>query len=230
MDCQQWMTDQQRAVTAVFAQPSEWRRSTPPNAHHPPAPQRARVSSFERASIEEIRRHARRLAVFATAVGRHIGLAAGDLQRLRTGSLLHDVGKTALPPQVLFKCGRLTAQEFAAVKYHPVIGDLLCAQVPGLSALRPMVRHHHERLDGSGYPDGLAGDAIPLLAQIVGVADVFDALVYARPYKPAFDADHAFSLLRREVDLGWRSADLVDALIAIVESGEADWLSTVASV
>jgi putative two-component system response regulator len=188
------------------------------------------VSALERASIEEIRRHARRLAGFAAALGRHIRLAASELGVLRLGSLLHDVGKAAIPAAVLFKCGRLTAEEFAAVKFHPVIGDLLCARVPALAPVRPIVRYHHERLDGSGYPDGLVGDEIPLLAQIVGVVDVYDALVYSRPYKPPFDSDHAFSILKREADMGWRRGDLVDALFDVVEGGLATRMSAAAAV
>lgn len=93
-----------------------------------------------------------------------------------------------------------------------------------------MVRHHHERLDGSGYPDGLAGDAIPLLAQIVGIVDVYDALVSPRPYKPPFDSDHALGILQQEAEAGWRRADLVWAFIEIAGRGEADWLSTAAAV
>ena len=190
----------------------------------------AGVPGLERVSIMETRRHGRRLAAYSGTLGRHVNLSDGDLRVLRTGSLLHDVGKNALPPQVLFKCGRLSAEEFAAVKYHPIIGDLLCARVPGLASARPIVRHHHERLDGSGYPDGLRGDQIPLLAQIVGVVDVYDALICLRPYKPAYDPAHALDLLRREVELGWRRADLVAAWIEVIESGAADWMPMASAV
>jgi len=188
------------------------------------------VSALERASIREIRRHAGRVAVLSAAVGRRVDLPEAELELLRVGSLLHDVGKTAIPAPLLFKCGRLTAEEFTAVKFHPIIGDLLCARVPALAAVRPIVRHHHERLDGSGYPDGLIGDAIPLLAQIVGVVDVYDALVYCRSYKPAFDADRAFSILATEADMGWRRTGLVDALFDVVETDPAELLSTAAAV
>ena len=188
------------------------------------------VSVVQHASITETRRHARRLAAFSAALGRHINLPDADLGLLRTGSLLHDVGKNSLPPQILFKCGRLSPDEFAAVKYHPVIGDLLCARVPALTSVRPIVRHHHERLDGSGYPDGLRGNDIPLLAQIVGVVDVYDALVCTRPYKPAYDPIHAMDILRHEVELGWRRPDLVSAFIAVLENGDADRLLAATTV
>ncbi len=233
IDLQPWLDDGEHAMSAVFAhalppllrtatlQPA-WRRPMPGD-HEP-------VSGLQRASIAETRRHARRLAAFSAALGRHVHLSEADLGLLRVGSLLHDIGKNSLPPQVLFKCGRLSPEEFAAVKYHPIIGDLLCARVPGLKAVRPIVRHHHERLDGTGYPDGLHGNDIPLLAQIVGVVDVYDALVCTRPYKPAYDPAHAFDILRREVELGWRRADLVAALIDVMESGDADWLLVASSV
>lgn len=181
-----------------------------------------RLPPLQRVSVIETRRHARRLAAFAMALGRHIHLRERDLGVLRLGSQLHDIGKHAIPAQVLFKCGRLTAEEFAAVKCHPIIGDMLCARVPALASVRPIVRHHHERLDGSGYPDRLRGSEIPLLAQLVGIVDVYDALICTRPYKPAYDSAHAFDILRREVELGWRRADLVAAFIEVVECGKAD--------
>lgn len=230
MNVETWLSDGDGALSAVFAHalPSlQGATSRTRTRTLPPPP--VGVTPLEQASIEESRNHARRLATLSSAVGRRASLAPADIDTLRIGGLLHDIGKAAVPAQVLFKCGRLSPEEFAAVKYHPIIGDLLCARVPGLESVRPIVRHHHERLDGSGYPDGLCGDDIPLLAQIVGVVDVYDALVCRRPYKRAFDRDHAFSILRRETQMGWRSAELVDLLIEVVET-EGDWLSIVASV
>jgi putative two-component system response regulator len=233
MDPQLWLNDGERAMVAVVAHalpplphpsPISMRPVGRPRANHTPVP------GLERVSVMETRRHGRRLAAFSGALGRHVNLSEVDLRVLRIGSLLHDVGKNAVPPQVLFKCGRLSAEEFAAVKCHPIIGDLLCARVPGLASVRPIVRHHHERLDGSGYPDGLRGDQIPLLAQIVCVVDVYDALVCPRPYKPAYDSDHALDILRREVELGWRRPDLVAAWIEVIESGAADWRLIAAAV
>ncbi len=228
-----WLEDGEPAMSAALSQalPPLLRSATSRPAPGPPMNRaQERLSALHRVSIAETRRHARRLAAFSAALGRHISLSAADLALLRVGSLLHDIGKNSLPPQILFKCGRLSPEEFTAVKFHPVIGDLLCARVPRLQPVRPMVRHHHERLDGSGYPDGLRGDRIPLLAQIVGVVDVYDALVYPRPYKPAFDRDHAFRILWREADLGWRSPDLIEALMEVILDGVGDWLSVVASV
>lgn len=106
------------------------------------------------------------------------------------------------------------------MRMHPVVGDQLCGNLRSLARVRPIVRHHHERLDGSGYPDGLRGDRIPLLAQIVSVVDVFDALVTDRPYRQALDVPEAIRQLRREVAIGWRSAELVESFIEAIDRGE----------
>ncbi len=219
IDSQRW-SDGERAMSGSLLPAFESSRWYP-TARPPGRAGDARSASLQRAAIAETRRHARRLAVLATSLGRHINLSEAELGVLRLGSLLHDIGKHALPAQVLFKSGRLTSEEFAAVKCHPLIGDLLCARVPVLQPVRPIVRHHHERLDGSGYPDRLRGARVPLLAQLVGIVDVYDALVCTRPYKPAYDCAHALDILRREVDLGWRRPDLVAAFIEVIEFGEA---------
>jgi putative two-component system response regulator len=222
-----WLGDGELASSSVFAQalPSmlgEGRTPLSGGARLNGLP----GSSLMSASLADLRRHAARSAGFSGAVGRRLSLTAKELRRLRLGSLLHDIGKLAVPLQVLLKCGRLSPEEFAAVKLHPVIGDLLCAGVPGLHGVRAIVRHHHERLDGTGYPDGLAGERIPLLAQIVGTVDVYDALICPRPYKPAFDREHAFDILHREVEAGWRAPELVDTLMEVVVSGEVDHLDS----
>jgi putative two-component system response regulator len=108
----------------------------------------------------------------------------------------------------------LTRDEFERVKEHPVVGDKLCGDLRALSRVRSIVRHHHERLDGSGYPDGLRGDEIPLLAQIIGVVDVFDAMTTNRPYRAARTPDEALQELAADVKRGWRRADLVEAFTA----------------
>jgi putative two-component system response regulator len=105
------------------------------------------------------------------------------------------------------------------MQQHTLIGDRLCGELRSLRRVRPIVRHHHERLDGSGYPDGLRGDAIPLLAQVMSVVDVFDALTTVRPYKPAMPAEDAYEELFREAARGWRRRDLVEAFVAL-EPGE----------
>jgi putative two-component system response regulator len=115
----------------------------------------------------------------------------------------------------LVKTGRLNESEYRRIKEHPLTGDRLCGELRSLRQVRPIVRHHHERLDGSGYPDGLKGDAIPLLAQIMGIVDVYDAITITRPYKTAATADQAYAELMDEVACGWRRKDLVEAFIAL---------------
>jgi putative two-component system response regulator len=159
--------------------------------------------------------HCQRLASYATALGSSLGLSDDDLAALFRGGYLHDVGKIGIADSVLLKTGRLSESEYRQIKEHPVIGDRLCGELRSLRHVRPIVRHHHERLDGSGYPDGLKGDAIPLLAQIMGIVDVYDAITTARPYKAAATAARAYEELMGEVRNGWRRVDLVEAFIAV---------------
>ena len=158
--------------------------------------------------------HCERLARYATEMGYLLGLPDEDLQALARGGYFHDIGKIALPDSILLKPEALTADEFERVKEHPVVGDRLCGDLRALHRVRSIVRHHHERLDGSGYPDGLKGDAIPLLAQIIGIVDVYDAMTTTRPYRAARSSEEALTELNREVDRGWRRADLVNVFSA----------------
>jgi putative two-component system response regulator len=161
--------------------------------------------------------HCQRLAHYASALGRTLGLDADDVAALERGGFLHDVGKVGIPDAVLLKPGPLAPDEYELIKQHAVIGDRLCGELRSLRNVRPIVRHHHERLDGSGYPDGLGGEAIPLLAQIMGVVDVFDALTTARPYKAALPFTQAAEELRHEARRGWRRADLVATFLDQVD-------------
>ena len=166
--------------------------------------------------------HCHRMANYAAAVGRTLGLGNPDLQALHRGGFLHDIGMLAIPTAVLQKPGRLEPEEFALVKTHTVLGDDLCRNLRSLQAVRPIVRHHHERLDGSGYPDGLQGTEVPLLAQIVGVVDVYDAVTSRRPYQPVQSANDAVQLLREEVRRGWRQRQIVDAFEGIIRNGRLE--------
>jgi putative two-component system response regulator len=162
--------------------------------------------------------HCQRLAQYASALGRTLGLDDDDVSALARGGFLHDVGKVGIPDAVLLKRGPLTPDEYELMKQHTVIGDRLCGELRFLRRVRPIVRHHHERLDGSGYPDGLRADAIPLLAQIMGIVDVFDALTTERPYRMALPVQRAAEELRCEVERGWRRADLVATFLNQVAS------------
>jgi putative two-component system response regulator len=164
--------------------------------------------------------HCKRLADYAVAVGRAMGLLDDDLSALWRGGFLHDIGKIGIPDAILLKAARLTPEEAAVMREHPVIGDRLCGELRSLRRVRPIVRHHHERLDGTGYPDGLRGADIPLLAQVMSVVDVFDALTTSRPYKAAFSVERAFEELGREVDRGWRNPDVVATLLSLSRDGK----------
>ena len=157
--------------------------------------------------------HCERLAEYSTALGRRLELEQADIDALYRGAFLHDVGKIGIPDRVMLKKGKLTRSEYELMKRHAVIGDDLCATVRSLDRVRPIVRHHHERLDGRGYPDGLAGNEIPLLAQIVSVVDVFDALTTDRPYRNALPTITAYKILRDTASGGWCPIGLVESFI-----------------
>lgn len=164
--------------------------------------------------------HCYRLANYATALGRRLGLDSEELQALHRGGFLHDIGMLAIPDPVLRKAGPLEPEEYELIKSHTTIGDSLLSHLRSLQAVRPIVRHHHERFDGSGYPDGLQGDDIPLLAQIMGLMDAYDALTSHRPYQRAKSVEESLDVLRAQGMRGWRRPDLVEAFIALVESGK----------
>lgn len=159
--------------------------------------------------------HCDRLGHYALELGEELKLPEDDLGALARGGYFHDIGKIALPDAILLKPGPLTPDEFKKMQEHPVIGDRLCGDLRALHGVRPIVRHHHERRDGSGYPDGLRGDDIPLLAQIIGIVDVYDAITTARPYHAAMPPETAFEALANEVRVGWRRADLVETFVRL---------------
>jgi putative two-component system response regulator len=161
--------------------------------------------------------HCERLAHHAVRLGRALGLVGEDLDALHRGGYLHDVGKVGVPDAVLLKAGPLTPDEFALMKRHTDIGDSLCAPLQSLRRVRPIIRGHHERLDGSGYPDGLRDDAVPLLAQIVGIVDVFDALTSLRPYRTALSNQEAGRYLLEQAAEGKFARRYVEAFLDTLE-------------
>ncbi|RPJ53223.1 MAG: HD domain-containing protein, partial [Acidobacteria bacterium] len=164
----------------------------------------------------EIAAHGRRLAHAAVRFASRIGLSAEETELIRLGALLHDVGKHAIPPDLLLKRSPLTELEFAIVREHPAIGERMCSQVSSARNVRSIVRHHHERLDGSGYPDRIGAGEIGLLPQIVGMIDVYDALCHPRAYKPALAVETACAMLVAEAARGWRSRGLVGAFVEMI--------------
>jgi putative two-component system response regulator len=157
--------------------------------------------------------HCDRLAKWAVQLGQALGRPADDLEALHRGGYLHDVGKIGIPDAVLLKPGPLTAEEFEWMKRHTEIGDSLCAPLQSLRTVRPIVLSHHEKLDGSGYPQGLKGEDVPVLAQIVGVVDVYDALTSRRPYRDALEPETAAKYLMEEAARGRFSRVHVEAFL-----------------
>ena len=164
--------------------------------------------------------HSERMANYAEQLGRSLDLPEDDLRELRTACLLHDVGKIAVPDEILLKPGALNTQEIEIVRQHPAIGEDICAPLKSLRRILPVIRHHHERMDGSGYPDGLCGHEIPLMARIVQIADIYDALVTDRPYRNALSSEEALETLNTEARHGWLDASLVWKFAQICRSHE----------
>ena len=157
--------------------------------------------------------HCQRLAAYGAALGRVLGLGRDDIAALVRGGYLHDVGKIGVPDAILLKPQRLSVAEFAQMKTHTVIGERLCGTLRSLRSVRAIVRHHHERIDGSGYPDGLHGSAIPLTAQIVGVVDAYDAMTTTRPYRAALSEEYACDELLKDARTGRVDPAIVKAFI-----------------
>jgi HD-GYP domain-containing protein (c-di-GMP phosphodiesterase class II) len=157
--------------------------------------------------------HSERVARISVLLGEEMGLSEARTSELHLGGLLHDIGKVGVPDAILRKDGRLTEEEYALVREHAAIGDMILANVPQLAHLRPMVRHHHEQYDGSGYPDRLKGDAIPLNARIMAVADACDAMMSDRPYRAGMPPEMIEAIMREGAGKQW-APDVVQAWLA----------------
>jgi len=147
------------------------------------------------AKDEYTRGHSERVMLFADRLGERLGLSPEDRRTLTWAALLHDVGKIAVRGEILTKPGRLTEQEFEIIRAHPARGCTVLEHVPQLHAALPAIRHHHEKFDGSGYPDGLRGEEIPLLARVIAVADAYDAIASTRAYRSAHPPEYALEQL-----------------------------------
>lgn len=157
-----------------------------------------------------------RLAELARSFGEYLELSAEDIQNLRYAAYLHDIGTVGIPDEVLLKQGELTPEERAIIQRHVVIGEEICQPLPNGPGVLPIIRHHHERWDGSGYPDRLSGNAIPWLARVFQILDIYIALTSKRPHKEPFTPDRALAILRAEAEQGWRDPSLVARLTAFL--------------
>jgi len=164
--------------------------------------------------------HCERLVTLGQAFGEYLNLTRVQMRNLQWGSYLHDIGKVGIPDAVLLKTGKFTPQEWEIMKQHVLIGEKICQPLRTMRGVIPIIRYHHERWDGSGYPDGLVGDEIPDLAQVFQMIDIYDALTSERPYKRALTLEEALQVMAEETDSGWRNPKLVQQFIQFVRSSQ----------
>jgi putative two-component system response regulator len=169
--------------------------------------------------------HCERLSDYSARLGQHLGLADDQITALRRAGVVHDIGKIAVPDAILLKPGKLTEDEWKLIREHPAVGERICAPLKSFRSVLPIIRNHHEKFDGSGYPDGLRGENIPITARVLQIVDVYDALTTERPYKKAFSITEALQTMKEEVTRGWWDAHVFDQFERLVRSGTADFLS-----
>lgn len=168
--------------------------------------------------------HCSRLSHNAVRLGEAMGLSRPELLALRRGGVLHDIGKLGIPDNILLKPGKLSEEEWVVMRQHTTIGYHLVSNLKSMRLTAPIVRHHHERWDGSGYPDALQGEAIPLLARVFQIVDIYDALTYERPYKPSFSAEQACAMIAQEAERGWRDPHITRVFFDLLRA-EPDAMS-----
>jgi putative two-component system response regulator len=154
------------------------------------------------------RGHCERLAEMSAQLGGRLGVSGEDIKALRRAGIVHDIGKVAVPDSILLKPGPLTYEEIIQMRKHAAVGESICAPLKTFGTVLPIIRHHHEKYDGSGYPDNLRGNDIPLTARILQLADVFDALTTDRPYKTAIPWETALLMMDAEAERGWWDREL----------------------
>lgn len=165
--------------------------------------------------------HCERLANMSSKLAEKLGLPEEEITALRRAGIVHDIGKVVVPDAILLKPGALSPDETAIMRKHPVVGEKICAPLRTFRLVLPIIRHHHEKHDGSGYPDGLRNGEIPLTAAILQLADVYDALTTDRPYRKASPPDVALQIMQDEADLGWWDRGLFDEFRDMIRSGRA---------
>ena len=169
--------------------------------------------------------HCERLSDYSARLGEHLALKESQIIALRRAGVVHDIGKIAVPDAVLLKPGRLTPEEWTLIHAHPVVGERICAPLRSFRDVLPIIRHHHEKFDGSGYPDSLSGESIPITARVLQIVDVYDALTTIRPYKKAFSITDALQTMKEEVARGWWDSHVFAEFEHLVRNGTADFLS-----
>jgi putative two-component system response regulator len=169
---------------------------------------------------QETSDHCERLAQLSVRLGERLGLGEDDIKALRRGSFLHDLGKVGIPDAVLLKPGPLTVDEWSIMKRHVEIGVEICSPLRSLRPVLPLIRHHHERFDGSGYPDGLSGHGIPEIARVFQVVDVYDALRYDRCYRKALSKEESLGIMKRETQGGYWDPSIMSEFLLMVEGEE----------
>ncbi|MBD2664465.1 HD domain-containing protein [Richelia sinica FACHB-800] len=164
--------------------------------------------------------HCERLVNLGKMFGEYLELSHPEIKTLIRGAYLHDIGKLAIPDQVLLKSEPLTGEDWQIMKRHVVIGEQICQPLRTMKEVLPIIRHHHERWDGSGYPDGLQGGQIPFLTQVFQMVDIYDALKSERPYKKALSTDIALRIMQKEAEAGWRNPQLIEKFVEFIYSRE----------
>lgn len=166
--------------------------------------------------------HCERLSRYSVKLGERIGLDGAALKALQRGGILHDIGKLGIPDAILLSPNPLSGEEWLVMRQHTLIGEKICQPLRTFSPVLPIIRYHHERWDGGGYPDGLKGEEIPITARILQIADVFDALCSQRPYKPPYDVQVVLDQLHGEARQGWRDPHLAHEFIRLVKDRELE--------
>ncbi|MBD2205408.1 two-component system response regulator [Calothrix sp. FACHB-1219] len=160
--------------------------------------------------------HCERLVNLGQAFGEYLCLSRNQIRDLMWGGYLHDIGKVGIPDAVLLKKGKLTPEEWEIMRQHVSIGEKICQPLRSMRGVIPIIRHHHERWDGTGYPDGLQGNDIPYLAQVFQIIDIYDALTSERPYKKSFTLEEALKIMLEETQSGWRNPELVQQFVDFI--------------
>jgi putative two-component system response regulator len=168
--------------------------------------------------------HCERLADYSARLGGQIGLPENQITALRRAGVVHDIGKVAIPDAILLKPRALSADEWRLMREHPVAGERICAPLKSFRLVLPIIRHHHEKCDGSGYPDGLRGEAIPVTARVLQIVDVYDALTTERPYKKAFSSHDALQTMREELAKGWWDPNIFTEFEQLVKTSNVEFL------